>query len=133
MKKNKLRIALFLGFGIALIACKKTEEEMPVAVTIVIEEPTSGDTVIYNDEVHFEGTVSATGEMHGYTLSFINATADTVLFSQVYDVHASAYNFHEHWMNHFTDTTIVTAKIDVVKDHDGNHEVKQVNVVCLPQ
>jgi hypothetical protein len=112
-----------------------TSSIVPRIVPLVnsIVEPINNDTIAFNEEVHFEGTVSGSAEMHGYTVTFTNGTTSSVLYTKSYDIHANSYNFHEHWINNVTDTTIVKLKIDVTKDHDGNHEVKEVNVVCLPQ
>jgi hypothetical protein len=134
MKKNILTIGFIIGLVVTLFSCKKDEEkEELVNATITIIEPTANDTVALNEEVHFEGTVAGTGEMHGYTVTFTNTSNSATLYTIAYDVHATSYNFHEHWINNVTDTTIVKATIDVTKDHDGNHEIKDITVVCLPQ
>lgn len=133
MKNIHFKVLTVLLVTFSLYSCKKEEVETPVTATISIAEPTSTDTIALNEEVHFEGTVSGSAEMHGYTVTFTNGTTSSVLYTKSYDIHSSAYNFHEHWINNVTDTTIVKLKIDVTKDHDGNHEVKEVNVVCLPQ
>ncbi|MFN5418419.1 MAG: hypothetical protein ACK5B9_15275 [Flavobacteriia bacterium] len=133
MKNIVLKVLTFVGIVLFLFSCNKEEVETPVTATISIVEPINNDTIAFNEEVHFEGTVSGSAEMHGYTVTFTNGTTSSVLYTKSYDIHANSYNFHEHWINNVTDTTIVKLKIDVTKDHDGNHEVKEVNVVCLPQ
>ncbi|MGV3630215.1 MAG: hypothetical protein ACO1O6_03375 [Bacteroidota bacterium] len=132
MKTNILIFALVLGTGITFISCEKDKEEEHATATISFEEPVTGDTIASGAEMHMEGTILGTGELHGYTLSVINAANQAVLFTKTYDTHASSYNFHEHWVNNVTDTTAVKVRMDVTEDHDGNHEIKEVNVVCLP-
>lgn len=131
MKTKYLILSVTIFTLLAFTSCNK--EETPVTATITIEEPSINDTITLGEELHFEGTVSGTGEMHGYTITFTNNMNAATLKSASYDTHASSYNFHEHYVNDLTDTAIVTAKIDVTLDHDGNHEQKQINVLCLPQ
>jgi hypothetical protein len=126
-------IILSTSLFFALVSCKKEEEPTVVNATISISEPANNDTIAYNQEVHFEGTVSGNAEMHGYSVTFTNLTTNAILHSSTYPSHASSYNFHEHWVNNVTDTTQVKLKIDVEKDHDGNHEIIEITVVCLPQ
>lgn len=136
MTKNiSITSAFILVLSLAFTACKKDDDDdhTPVSATIVIEEPTLNDTVALGEELHMEGTITGTADLHGYVISAIKASNQAVLYTQSYDNHASSYNFHEHWVNDVTDTTIVTVRVDVTKDHDGNHEIKEVNVVCLPQ
>jgi hypothetical protein len=133
-KANLYKLAFFLTLSLTVISCKKEEVvDEVVTATINVTEPSSTDTIVFNDELHIEGTISGSAELHGYTISYINTSSNAVLKTVTYDVHSSSYNFHEHWVNNVLDTTIVKAKIDVTKDHDGNHEIKEVNVVCLPQ
>ncbi|MCE3294742.1 MAG: hypothetical protein K0R65_456 [Crocinitomicaceae bacterium] len=131
--KTTILIALILGAGLALISCKKDkEDETNATASINITEPGLNDTIAAGEELHVEGVISGTGELHGYVITLRNAADQAVFLTADYDSHATSYNFHEHWVNTVTDTTIVTVKVDVTEDHDGNHEVKELNVVCLP-
>ena len=130
MKNFSIIITTALSVTLLFVSCKK--EEAPVTATITFEEPTANDTIAAGEELHMEGTISGSAELHGYTLTATSTSTQAVLHSASYDEHASAYNFHEHWINNVTDTTILKVKVDVNKDHDGNHEVKEINVVCLP-
>ena len=135
MKRYILIFALMLGASITFISCDKDkpgEEETPVSATITMSEPGVNDTIAQGGELHIEGLITGTGELHGYTVSITNTVSQAVLYTVTYDTHVSAYNFHEHWVNNVTDTTTVKVKVDVTKDHDGNHEIKEVDVVCLP-
>ena len=130
--KNLRLIIPFLS--IVFLGCEKEElEPKNVTAEITITEPSLNDTIMFNEEMHFEGTIQGSAELHGYQVWFVNATTDSVLYNQVYDVHADSYNFHEHWVNTVSDTSLVKLKIDVTKDHEGNHETKEINVICLPQ
>ncbi|MES2587448.1 MAG: hypothetical protein V4622_00625 [Bacteroidota bacterium] len=135
MNKHILNFALITFISIAFISCKKEEEKEvePTTVTISMSEPAVNDTIPFNGELHIEGTISASSEVHGYSLSATNTTTSASLLSVNYDVHATTYNFHEHLVNTLTDTTTVKVKIVVTKDHDGNQEINERNVVFLPQ
>lgn len=132
MKNINLKFGVILAIGLILFSCKK-EEEIPVTATINFTEPAVNDTIVFGSEVHIEGTISGSAEMHGYTVTAVNNSNQAVLLSKSYTNHASSYNFHEHFVNNVTEITNVKVKVDVEKDHDGNHEIKEVNIVCLPQ
>lgn len=117
--------------GTCFSACKKEKNEAG-AVTITFKEPAVGDTIPSWNQVHMEGTITADGEMRGYVVSAINASTDAVLFTTSYDVWSGAYNFHEHWINNLYDTTVITVRVEALKDDAGNREVKERSVVCLP-
>ncbi|MEN9997390.1 MAG: hypothetical protein RI922_380 [Bacteroidota bacterium] len=121
----------FAILAIAIISCKK--EEVEVTATITISSPSENDTIPFGQAVHLTGTVTGSAEMHGYTVSYTNVTTGSTLLSQVHDVHAASYALDETWTNNVTDTAVVKLLVDVEKDHEGNMEMKEVTVVCLPQ
>ena len=125
MKKQFIAISVFT---MLLTSCHKD-----VTASITIVEPTSIDTIPLSNEIHFEGTIDGTAEMHGYTITFTNMTSGATLLAKTDESHAEIYKFHEHWINNVTDTTTVKLSIVVEKDHDGNTETKETTVVCLPQ
>jgi hypothetical protein len=125
----------YIAFGIValtIFSCKK-EEEAEVTATIIISTPAANDTIPFGQAVHLTGTVTGSAEMHGYTVTYTNVTTGSTLLSQVHDVHASSYALDETWTNNVTDTSIVKLLVDVEKDHEGNMEMKEITVVCLPQ
>lgn len=124
-----ITIAL-IGFSFG--ACKKEKKEKSGAksVTILFTEPSIGDTVPSWNQVHMEGSITGDGFMKGYKVSAINSSTNAVLFTTTYDVKASEYNFHEHWINNLYDTTNVTVRVEVMKE--GTVETKEMSVVCLP-
>jgi hypothetical protein len=115
---------------ISISACKKDEV---VNATISITSPTATDTLAFGDTLALTGTVNGTGEMHGYSVNILNVLSGVTVYSHIYDIHATSYAVSDSWVNEVVDTSIVQATIDVIKDHDGNHELKSVSVVCLPQ
>ena len=126
MKKVLFAVAIILS----MTACKKEEE---VNATITISSPTLVDTLALGDTLQLTGMVSGTGEMHGYSVRMMNFTTSTLVYSNTYDIHADLYTVSDFWVNSVSDTSVVGATIDVIKDHEGNHEMMTVNVVCLPQ
>ena len=113
----------------SLAACKEKE----VIVTINITSPTAGDTLAFGDTLKLAGTVSGTGEMHGYSVMMMNLLSSSMVYSKDYDIHGESYTISDFWVNNVTDTSTVQTTLDVIKDHEGNHELKTINVVCLPQ
>jgi hypothetical protein len=63
----------------------------------------------------------------------MNLLSGGMVYSQDYDIHSDLYTVSDSWINDVVDTSIVQATVDVIKDHEGNHEIKSVSVVCLPQ
>jgi hypothetical protein len=122
----------FVILALTIFSCKK-EEEAEVTATITISAPAANDTIPFGQAVHLTGTVTGSAEMHGYTVTYTNVTTGSTLLSQVHDVHASSYALDETWTNNVTDTSIVKLLVDVEKDHEGNMEMKEITVVCLPQ
>ena len=130
MKKSIILIAVLF---VTLISCKKEKEEEVVTATITFNTPSANDTIPFGAAVHLTGTVSGSAEMHGYTVTFTNLTTGSAVFSEVHDVHAANYALDYSWTNNVTDTSVVKLLVDVEKDHDGNMEMKEITVVCLPQ
>ncbi len=126
MKKILFAAAVFLS----VTACKKEEV---VNANISIASPTVSDTLALGDTLKLTGTVTGTGEMHGYSVMMMNLTTSAMVYSSTYDIHADLYTVSDFWVNSVSDTSVVGATIDVIKDHEGNHEMKTINVVCLPQ
>lgn len=120
-----------LGLALLALSCKK-DEAGTVTATINIIEPSSTDTVTFGEELHLEGNITADGDMRGYTLTMTNTKNATNLLSFAQENHASAYSFHEHWVNNLTDTTIVKCTVEVEVNHDGTKVSKDVSVLCLP-
>ena len=113
-------------------SCHKDEHES-VTATISFVEPTDGDTIALNQELHAEGTIVGTAELHGYTLKMTNLKTNQVLLNVSSASHTSSYAFHEHWVNSLTDTSTIQILVEVGLDHDGNKTSKTIEVVALPQ
>ncbi len=127
MTRSIIIIALL---SISLISCKKDEI---VNATITFNTPSANDTIPFGSVVHLTGTVSGSAEMHGHTVTFTNLTTGSDVFSEIHDVHAANYALDYSWTNNVADTSVVKLVVDVEKDHDGNMEMKEITVVCLPQ
>jgi len=116
------------AISILFTACKK--EETPIA-TITFNEPLANDTVLQGDSLHVEGTITGTGELHGYTLSITNKSTGAVVYTGTASNHSDSYAFHEHWINNVTATAALEIKVDVELDHDGNKSSKTLNCVAV--
>ena len=113
-------------------ACKKNKtEEVENEVTITLMHPNEGDTVASMVNYMIHGSINATQEIHGYRIS-LRDELQQVYLDTTYDVHATSLTIHEMWMNQVVDTAKMTLTVDVVKDHEGNHQLKTVHFVALP-
>lgn len=123
---------IFLLTLIVILSCEKETTEEEATATITITSPIVNDTISYLGAVNFAGTVIGSGSMHGYTITFTNLTTGSIIHTENYNSHSSTYSFNTEWTNDVSDTSFVKLNIDVIKDHEGNHEIKSINVVCLP-
>ena len=124
-------LLIILSLITVLLSCKKHDEN--VSATISIASPTVNDTIPFGTLVKLTGSVAGTGEMHGYSISYSTVPSGTQVYYQEYDIHSDHYTINDEWTNNVTDTSQVQILVDVIKDHDGNHEKKELTVVCLPQ
>ena len=118
---------------IALLSVTSCHKGDATSATIDIMEPMVNDTIAYNDTIHFEGTINGNGKMYGYKLSFANAFSGDEYASFSSEAKAKSYAFDEHLHNQFTDTTMVTLKVEATLDHNGLKTDKYLYVLCLPQ
>lgn len=113
------------------VSCKKDNHD-PITVTFNVSEPAMNDTITQGAEIHFEGTIIGTGEMHGYEWSFVNAESGQILSSGAISDHTDSYMFHQHYENDFTDTTEVICRLVVSPGHNSEDVTKEITVICLP-
>jgi len=139
MKTNRIFIGgvlkltiLFIMIGATQVSCKREHHEEEVTATITWIEPGISDTLSLGEELHAEGTIVGSADLHGYELKFIDVQTQTTLYSGNATSHASSYAFHEHWVNNVIDTTNVKVEITVTLDHDGNTKSESRQVVLLP-
>lgn len=134
MKKQIKQLSFIVVMMVigTLTACHKDNHE-EVTATISFMEPTDGDTIALNEELHAEGTILGSAELHGYTLTMKNITTNEELLNVSSIGHASSYAFHEHWVNTVSDTSTIQIVVAVELDHDGNKTSKTINIVALPQ
>ena len=121
---------IFISLTVLLISCHKHNEATTAEINLI--EPNEGDTILFGEELHAEGTIKGDGELHGYSLNMINQTTSATLLSKSASDHAETYSFHEHWINNVTDTTNVKILVEVEINNDGGKTSKEINVVCLP-
>jgi hypothetical protein len=128
MKKFIFSVLTLSATVLLITACKK--DETPTA-TITFNEPVANDTILNGDSLHVEGTITGTGELHGYTLSITNKTSGAVLYTGTASSHSDSYTFHEHWPNKVTSTSNIEVKVEVELDHDGNKTSKTIQAVAM--
>lgn len=113
-----------------LSACKK--DEKATNVSFVFNEPLAGDTIQSYNSLHVDGSVSADGNMYGYSVTLRNNSTNTIVFEKSYDTKSKAYNFHEHWLNNVTDTALITVQVAVKIDENGTLQTGEASALCLP-
>ena len=129
-----MRKVIFSVFTLVLAlvlftACKKENKS---TATINFSEPMANDSLQLGESLHVEGSISGTGELHGYTLSITNKTSGTLIYTGTVSDHKDAYAFHEHWVNNVTDTSTIEVLVEVALDHDGNKTSKNITCIALP-
>jgi hypothetical protein len=131
MNKNWSLILVLITL-IVSAGCNKSSNDAPAEnIVITITEPVIGDSIASYNNLHCEGTITAEGEMKGYSIVYIDQSTDDVLFEKSYSTEAEAYNFHEHWLNNVATTTQVIVRVIANKDNNGNTETKELTVTCL--
>jgi hypothetical protein len=127
---KNLKFIIIFSSMVVLASCHKHNEATTASITFI--EPTEGDTLQFGEELHVEGTIKGNGELHGYSINFMDSNSGQNLLSKSTHDHAETYSFHEHWMNNATDTINVKIVVDVDVNHDGGKASNEINVVCLP-
>jgi hypothetical protein len=127
----KTKVILLL-LSIALLGCKKESGEATSA-TITIYSPELNEVIAFGEEVHVEGTIVADGEIHGYKVYLRDEQGNDLLNGGQDHVHGDAFAIHEHWTNTVSVSTQVTVLVEVLLNHKGDKESKQVSITCLPQ
>jgi hypothetical protein len=132
--KNTLLIILAL----VLFSCKKDKEhdhhhyDDDIEITITLTSPQENAVFEVNDPVQVLGSISATGEIHGYIVELINNTNnDSVLYTKNLHTHGELLNFNELWTNNLSITSDVTVKITAFANHEGtNIDVLNRQIQC---
>ncbi len=139
MKTISLKLAFISIIALAVISCKKEKEpdhhddhDQVGTPVITVTSFNDGDTLPSGAELHMNGTIASTTEMHGYSIVLHNHATMQDVFSVNVHNHATSYNFHEHWTNNVADTSTVMFTLDAIKDHDGGKVTKVMHIVCLP-
>jgi hypothetical protein len=127
----KTKVILLL-LSIALLGCKKESGEATSA-NITIYSPELNEVIAFGEEVHVEGTIVADGEIHGYKVYLRDEQGNNLYEGGQAHVHGDAFAIHEHWTNTVSVSTQVTVLVEVLLNHKGDKESKQVSITCLPQ
>lgn len=136
MKINTYTLSIFALLLLVSTACRKEENKHKMdnshsenEVTIQLSTNASNDTLEYGAELHINGSVVGTQELHGYQLVLKNMMTDSVLFETGEHDHANTYNIHGHWVNDLENTTGLHLTLTVEKDHDGGILTKELHLV----
>ena len=117
---------------ITALSCSKhngdVEEQLPTA-TLTFASPTQGAVYQAGDSVRIQALATATGEMHGYTVSVCNA-ADTavVYFSQQVHAHGDTLLINHAWKDTLTTTANLQVAVTLTLDHEGHTSYQSVNI-----
>jgi hypothetical protein len=126
--KSIIIMALLLT---VVVGCHKHGQDATSA-EIIFVEPQMNDTIPSNQELHIEGTVTADGEMHGYTIQVLNRLTNEVLLTRSSSKHDKSYAFHEHWQPGVFDTIQAQVQVEVILNHDGLKKTESIDVVFIP-
>lgn len=125
-----MKTVVLMSVFALLLACKK--EEKATTASFVFNEPLAGDTIQSYNSLHVDGSVSADGNMYGYTVRLRNNNTNSIVYEKSYDSKSKAYNFHEHWLNSVTDTALITVQVAVKLDENGTVQYGEASALCLP-
>ena len=136
MKTIKTLMILFAATLVALISSCKDDNPIIVDdpfVSFEFSSPEGGATFGKGDTVFINGMISHTMDMHGYEVSIINNSHnDSVVYNEHSHNDGKMFHIHEHWVNSVEHHSNMTLKIEVLTDHAGNRETKEVLFHCHP-
>jgi hypothetical protein len=129
---------IYFILAIALFSCKKADKhdhhhhDDDIEITINLTSPQENAVIEATDPVQVIGSISATGEIHGYMVELINVTnSDSVLYTKNVHTHGENLNFNESWTNNLSVTSDVLVKITAFANHEGtNTKVLQRPIQC---
>ena len=118
--------------GIAACQKDKTPAAEPSKVTISISAPVAGAIYHKGDTVNITAAVGYISQMHGYELKIKNKSTGIVYFTADEDVHASAFNVNQQWVDTLSSAAALELEITAEIDHNGNEAEKQVEFNSQP-
>lgn len=129
-------LVLLAAIITSLTSCKDDETDPIVetpAVQFEISSPTTGAMYHLNDTVFVKAKITHTEELHGYEVSIINTSQnDTMVFNKHEHMDASSFDIDTYWVNQVTNHSNMKLIIDVMTDHSGTKETKEVSFHCHP-
>ena len=87
MKTYSLKSILFVALTLTIVACKKDEKHddhshsNSAEPVITVSSLNENDTIQLGEELHINGTVTSTQEMHGYQVVVHNHTTEADVFT----------------------------------------------------
>lgn len=132
----KALLYIALSTLVVVTACKKDEDEDhedPVTATFDITTLHEGDSIANGSMAMVHGTITGSGEMHGYKVQFITTSSGNVEHENSLDSHASSYSLMEEWTNNVSTTSNMKVVITAYIDHDGGTQTKEINFVAKGQ
>lgn len=125
---NNTTICTALIAATGLFSCHKTNNEMVPENKITVSQPMPGQVYHTNDTVHITGMVSGKTSMHGYEVTILNATGDS-LFHAHNHTHASSIDVSETWVTSQTTPGGLRVIITSAINHEGDNLTKEVSIL----
>lgn len=128
--------ALFLTVSVVTFSCKEDKQADPEplnAATITITSPAEHAAINASDSVNITGTITATQNLHGYTLYIRRQSDNLELFKKEVHGHATNITIAEKCLLDKTLASSQTLELEVVAslDHDGNTASKKQAFHCM--
>lgn len=127
-------VALALIISLFIQGCIEDDHHAHPEVTIDYSLTYLSDhkTFMHMDTVKMHGNVSANVELHGYTLTLKNITADTVVYSESGHLHHHHFAIDAYWVNQVKMHSDMRMTIEVATDHEGSMHSKSIDFHCHP-
>ena len=113
-----------------LFACKKSDDA-PAAAKLTIESPLPHQAFHFGDTVRIQGTASHVASLHGYSVSILNSSNDTLFYGQEH-THATQLEIDEAWVNNQSAAQELKIVVVVPVNHEGEELKQEIAIKVLP-
>lgn len=97
-----------------------------------IQSPKEGTIFNLGDTVWLKGTVTSTGDLHGYDVKITNTTSQSVVFFGGDHLHGNTIVLNAFWVNNVKSSSEMVFELAIAKNHSGDIERQRVNFHCHP-
>ncbi len=124
---KKILLFSFLTSFLFIQSCKD-KEETPTA-TITFLSPAEHTHFMEGEEINVKATIKASSAIHGWNLSIIQSSDQSILFEKDSHEHAQTINIDESWtVPSPIAAGVINVKIEAILNHDGDKANKSLEL-----